>query len=557
MYDVKAGKWKSDCTSDVLLRWCAEPANADQPQARFLRASDLLEKNRTGGDLAEAVELMELAAEQKYGPAVFAMGQMCWWGWGIHKDRKLAMEWYRKAAELDYEPAKQELAALRRRRIINIASVCAALVVLVCVGVFVLEGFLSGIRIIRVHKDTELVETVTIDEFSEELGTLISKYDTDLVVSGQVSTNRLMLQLDGNRLDLTGFLADKVVAREDNFIIIQFATEEEAKRCLEELSKRSDIVYVEMDTYFPGVEEVREKDSTLPVVRSVDQGADYNSWGIVDMGLDQLRDYAIQTYPNNSVKVGVIDTGISEYVKNLPEVVKWYNMLNPGVSRPHSHGSHVTGTIWEATRGTNTQIYSYDVMNARSEDQRNVSESGMINAMDQCIADGVQVINMSICAGVHSNSKEAAVQRVLDAGIVFVNAAGNEGMDLDAPGNESCPSEMEGLICVGAYDIYHDPADFTNYGTCVDVGAPGVDILSFSQLPDGTLCWKNGTSMAAPHVAGLAALVRLMYPNATNDEVLMYIQDYCRTFRNPDLYATGKFGAGAPDATKFIELNPD
>lgn len=555
MYDVKAGKWKSDCTSDVLLRWSAEPANAEQPQARFLRASDLLEKNRKGGDLAQAVELMELAAKQKYGPAVFAMGQMCYWGWGIHKDRKLALEWYRKAADLEYEPAKQELERLKRRRIINIASVSAALVAVVCVAAFALNAFLANMRIIRVHKDTQLVETTTVDEFGQELSTLITQYDSELVISGQVSTNRLMLQLEGNRLDLSDFMADKVVAREDDFIIIQFATEEEARRCLEELSKRTDIVYVEMDQYVEAIDEVRAEDCTLDVVRSTNDGPNHNSWGILDMGLDQLRDYVIQTYPNNSVKVGVIDTGLSTYVQNLPEVVKCYNMVTGGASSPHSHGSHVTGVIWEATRGTNVQITSYDVMNAKSEDDRSTSELLIINAIDKCIEDGMQVVNMSIGSQMHSNAKVAAVRRMVDAGILFVNSAGNESFNLDIDHN--CPAEVEGIIAVAAYDINHDPADFTNYGSCVDVSAPGVDILSFGRDPSGKLVWKNGTSMAAPHVAGLAALVRLMYPDASTDDVILYIQDYCRTFRNPDMYATGYFGAGAPDATKFIESNPD
>ena len=73
MYDVKNRKWKSDCENEDLLRWSQEPANAAQPEAQFIRASALLEKNRRGGDVAEAVALMEAAAESDYPEAVFAM----------------------------------------------------------------------------------------------------------------------------------------------------------------------------------------------------------------------------------------------------------------------------------------------------------------------------------------------------------------------------------------------------------------------------------------------------------------------------------------------------
>ena len=92
MYDVKNRKWKSDCENEDLLRWSQEPANAAQPEAQFIRASSLLEKNRRGGDVAEAVALMEAAAESDYPKAVFAMGQMFYWGWAVSKDRKMAME---------------------------------------------------------------------------------------------------------------------------------------------------------------------------------------------------------------------------------------------------------------------------------------------------------------------------------------------------------------------------------------------------------------------------------------------------------------------------------
>lgn len=554
MYDVKNRKWVSDCSNEDLLRWCKEPANADQPEAQFIRASDLLAKNRHGGDVAEAVELMELAAKAEYPKAMFAMGQMFYWGWAVSKDRKLAAEWYQKAAELKYKPAIQELEALKRRKNRNIASVCAVIVLAAAVtaGAFYMLSGMAGKLMIKVSRETELVQAPTFEEFAVEISNLIAAYDDELVISGQVSTNRLILKVEGNRLDLSSFLADKVISRSDNMVIIQFATEEETRRCLEELSRREGIIYVEMDEYSASLETVREEDSCLTVIQNVTPTDTYNSWGVIDMGIDQLRDYVAATYPNNEVHIAIIDGGIDEFVAQKPQIAETFNMITmqPG-NVPHPHGTHVTGTVWECVVGTNTYIHCIDVFNGEESSPTIAS----ILAIDACAASGIDVISRSMGSGKHSEAREEAVRNAVAAGVVFVNAAGNESIDVNV--DVSCPAEIEEVIVVGAYDINHDPAFFTNYGTTVDVCAPGVDIYSNDAENYGALTVKSGTSMACPHVGGLAALVKLMYPDATPAEVELYIKDYCRTYRNPQMYATGMLGAGAPDATKFIEKNPD
>lgn len=557
MYDVKNHKWVSDCGNEDMLKWSWEPANASQPEAQFIRASALLEKNRRGGDVAEAVELMELAAKAEYPEAMFAMGQMFYWGWAVSKDRKLALTWYQKAAQLKYKPAIRELEALKRRKTRNILSVCAALVLVaaLAVGAFYMFSGLSDRLTIKVNPETELVQSSTFEEFSREISELIANYDDELVISGQVSTNRLILKVDGNRLDLRDFLADKVVSRENNMVIIQFATEEEARRCLEALSKRGDIIYVEMDEYNTSLDAVREEDSSLPIVKDVKPTStgNYNSWGVADMGIDQLRDYVAATYPDNEVHIAVIDSGINEYLEQIPQIVENFNVITGEEgSVPDEHGTHVVGTVLECVVGTNTYIHCLDVFNG----QESSPASASYLAVEACVASGqIDVISRSMGSAGHSEAYEEALRNAVASGVVVVNAAGNEAIDVNE--QVSCPAEMEEIIVVGAYDIDHKPAEFSNYGTTVDVCAPGVNIFSFDVDDPGYVKAMSGTSMACPHVGGLAALVKLMYPDATPAEVEQYIKDYCRTYRNPDMYATGLYGAGAPDATKFIEKNPD
>ena len=556
MYDKKSHKWRSDCSNEDLLKWSKEPGNQDQPESRFIRASELLSKSRRGGDVAEAVELMELAAKQGYPEAMFAMGQMYYWGWAVHKDKKLGMEWYRKAAQMKCEPAQKELDALKRRRIINITSVCAgvlAVLVLAAGAVYMLSG-MSEMRVIKVHKNTELVEVPTLNDFIGEVADLVAQYDDELVISGQVSTNRLILRLDGNKLDLSDFMADRVVARDDNIIVIQFSSEEEARRCQEELRKLDSIVYADMDEYTVEIEELREEDSSLSIIDSVYNTKDYNSWGIADMGIDQLRDYVIENFPDRVVDIAIIDTGVAGYVAYYDNVVETFNVVTGESTHvPHEHGTHVTGIVLDGVYGTGARIHCLDVNNGGVGSSILTS----ILAFDMSIEVGVDVINRSMGSPQHVDAMVDAVQRAADAGIVVVVSAGNDAIEVNGATTHNCPKEVEDIIVVGAYDIDHNETWFTNYGSTVDVCAPGETIYSFDYEEEGMLIPLDGTSMAAPHVTALAALVKLINPDATPAEVEQGIKDYSRTYRNPDLYATGMYGAGAPDATRFIEKNPD
>ena len=110
-------------------------------------------------------------------------------------------------------------------------------------------------------------------------------------------------------------------------------------------------------------------------------------------------------------------------------------------------------------------------------------------------------------------------------------------------------------IVVAAYDENHGIAWFSNYGSTVDVAAPGAEVYSQYYADEGRLVPLMGTSMAAPHVAALAALVKMIYPDATLAHVELYIKDYSRN-TNQDAYDPGLYGAGAAGATAFIEIIP-
>lgn len=569
MYNIKKRIWESDAEDKELLRWSREAANADRPEAQFVLGSELLAQIKSKETTAEAVALMETSAKGGYPQAMFAMGQMFEYGWGVERDKKAALVWYRRAADKDYKPAHEYFLKRRRRRIVTAAASCLSALTVIGAA-FALWWSLSGMAgrlIIHVNKNTDLIEAATLDEFSGELSDLIGSYDDELVISGQVSTNRVILRFEGSYLDLSDFLADKVIARGHNMMVIQFSTEAEAQRCIEELWKLEGIVFAQMDEYTIIGDSISADESTLASPTGALPQNGIMSWGVIDMGLDQLSAYVAKKYPDRSVTVAVIDGGIrSDWSGSgveddiVKRILPGYNMVDNSRSIvADAHGTNVGGIILDGTRGTNVNVISFDVFGTNSSSTVALT----VNAVDKAIELGVQVINMSMGPRNQTErnyAREDSMKRAYEAGIVFVKAAGNET-------EEYIETAIPEPIIVGAYDIDHNITSFSNYGSGVDVCAPGYHIYGF--LPwngyinrytidtetGGNDNRMNGTSQATPHISALAALLKIMYPDAAPGDIETYIKDYCRTYVNPAAFATGLYGEGAPDATAFIECD--
>jgi subtilisin family serine protease/subtilase family serine protease len=241
--------------------------------------------------------------------------------------------------------------------------------------------------------------------------------------------------------------------------------------------------------------------------------------------IDAPEAWAIST-GSPAVTVAVIDTGI-DY--NHPDLATHYaggyDFVH-GTFDPlddHGHGTHVAGTIAasidnltgspaaaEGVVGVAPQarILAYKVCAGDGT----CTDFAVIQAIARAVADGAQVINMSLGDTVYSQSLADAVQAAWNAGVVIVAGAGNDGVT-----TPFYPAALDNVIAVGAFDQDHRRASFSNYGNWVDISAPGNYILSTypaskceeAGTPGDTGCyaWLSGTSMATPHVAGAAALL--------------------------------------------------
>jgi subtilisin family serine protease len=204
---------------------------------------------------------------------------------------------------------------------------------------------------------------------------------------------------------------------------------------------------------------------------------------------------------------------------------------NPDVMGPDaSHGTHVTGIIGAARGngiGMDGVASSVQIMTVRTVPDGDERDKDVANAIRYAVDNGAQIINMSF-GKAYSPRKElvdAAVRYADERGVLMVHAAGNDGEDLEIEASFPTRDYEDGgqaanWIEVGAADwkVAGLAAPFSNYGsTSVDVFAPGVDILS--TVPGSEFDREDGTSMAAPVVTGVAALLMAYFPDLTAADV--------------------------------------
>lgn len=234
-------------------------------------------------------------------------------------------------------------------------------------------------------------------------------------------------------------------------------------------------------------------------------------WGLdrIDQRSNSLNSmYFYQDLAGTDVWNYVLDTGIDISHPEFEGRAFWgLNVVDSESPEGcmHPHGTHVAGTIGSKTYGVakNTSLVSVKVLSCSGSG----SVSGILRAIDWVAKQDKKkkIINMSLGGG-KSNALNSAIEQVSNLGVVVIVAAGNENNDAC----EGSPSSASTAITVGAIDRNTIISGFSNWGTCLDIFAPGVDILS--TLPKGRVGYLSGTSMACPHVSGVVSLILDAYP---------------------------------------------
>ncbi|KAH9455911.1 hypothetical protein Pst134EB_012140 [Puccinia striiformis f. sp. tritici] len=326
-----------------------------------------------------------------------------------------------------------------------------------------------------------------------------------------------------------------------------------------------EVDYVERDSRV-WINEQYDNPSTIPVAEKsahstsepidVEYGA---PWGLARIShRHKLKFSTFNVYPFEDpaglgVDAYVIDTGVNIEHEDLEGRAIWGKTIPDDPDKDlNGHGSHVAGTIAGRTYGVakNATIIAVKVLGAGGSGTMSdvvagvvwAAEAAATKARDEAAKKDSKhkgsVANMSLGGG-NSPSLDQAVNAAVDTGLHFAVAAGNDNKD-------ACtfsPAAAKKPITVGASTIQDERAYFSNHGKCVDIFAPGLNIKSIWNTGKHSVNTISGTSMASPHIAGLAAYFLSIYPEKLDLASLGVFEDEQDEFvaANGEAYDLGQY----------------
>ncbi|MDX6762183.1 S8 family peptidase [Streptomyces sp. F8] len=248
-----------------------------------------------------------------------------------------------------------------------------------------------------------------------------------------------------------------------------------------------------------------------------------NSWGLdrIDQRFLPLDNQFSPNTNGQGVTAYILDSGIDyRHPEFGGRARPGFDAIGDGRNGQdcHGHGTHVAGTVGGTSVGVAHKVNLVSVRVLGCDNRG--SWSGIIAGLDWVAANAQQpaVLNGSL-GGDRFEPVNTATAALFDRGVLPILAAGNDNRDAGFVSPASTPN----AVTVGATNRFDQETDFSNWGELLDLYAPGQDIIS-ARIGGGTVS-LNGTSMAAPHVTGVAALYKAAHPNASPAEVANFLKN--------------------------------
>jgi subtilisin family serine protease len=269
------------------------------------------------------------------------------------------------------------------------------------------------------------------------------------------------------------------------------------------------------------------------------------SWGLDRIDQHNLPLSSSYTYPTTAADVHayIIDTGIRfTHTDFGGRATSGVDEIDGGTADDcNGHGTHVSGTVGGASYGVakGVRLVGVRVLDCNGSG----STAQVVAGIDWVTANAIKpaVANMSLGGGADS-TLDNAVANSINSGVTYAIAAGNS----NANACNFSPARVPAAITVGATDISDNRASFSNFGTCLDIFAPGVNITSAWRTSDTATNTISGTSMATPHVTGAAALVASANPGWTPQQIRDFLVN------NATNGVVANPGTGSPNKLLFV-----
>lgn len=321
----------------------------------------------------------------------------------------------------------------------------------------------------------------------------------------------------------------------ENTHIVKVPKGKNAKAMVRKFEKMEDVEFAEPD--YMAYSELTPDDTHFAL-----------QWGlnhITNFDINAPEAWNITT-GDSSVIIAILDTGMANLHEDLlGKVTDSVNFTHSPLPDSFGHGSHCAGIAaanTNNTKGIAGVSYDCELMNVKVlSDSGSGYYSWIVAGIYYAANNGAKVISMSFSGGNSSRAMEDAIDYAWDKGVVLVAAAGNNGQRI-----KRWPAASTNVMSIGAVGTDGERASFSNYSPVfVDVAAPGVTIYSIQA--SGGYMNASGTSMATPHVAGLAGLL-FAASYGSNGAIRARIQDTC------DGYAAGEWKHGRIDAFAAVNV---